>query len=189
MPEVELAVQRLPQRLSRDSTLTIARFFFPASPERARPIIEHVMGLDPPAVRALRASCLEYFADRYEDLLGKFDDHFEKACSLVEASLDPTPQQRQLIGAYFTMEYAYASAAFFNPSMIPAPDQEGLAPGHTRFLMSLRAVGEGHISSIVFRTGVLDPECNGRKEVDTTGDLWLSVLESIGQPAIIGEPA
>ena len=159
MPEVELAVRRLPQRLSRDSTRTIARFFF-SGPERARPIIEHVMGLDPPAVKAQLASCLEDFAGRHEDLLGKFDDHFEKACSLVGVSIDPTPQQRQLIGAYFTMEYAYASAALFNPSMIPAPDQEGLAPGHTRFLMSLRAVGEGHISSIVFRTGVLDPECN-----------------------------
>ena len=65
-------------------------------------------------------------------------------------------ERRLLIGAYFTNEYSVEGAALFNPSIVPAPDQAGLPPGEQRFVMSLRAVGEGHISSIEFRTGVID---------------------------------
>jgi hypothetical protein len=64
--------------------------------------------------------------------------------------------QKSLIGAYFTMEYSIESAALFNPSIVPHPDQSHLKKGSLRFIMSLRATGEGHISSIVFRSGVLD---------------------------------
>jgi hypothetical protein len=64
--------------------------------------------------------------------------------------------QKALIGAYFTKEYAIESAALFNPSIVPHPDQSHLKKGSLRFIMSLRATGEGHISSIVFRSGVLD---------------------------------
>jgi hypothetical protein len=64
--------------------------------------------------------------------------------------------QKSLIGAYFTMEYSIESAALFNPSIVPHPDQRHLKKGSLRFIMSLRATGEGHISSIVFRSGVLD---------------------------------
>jgi hypothetical protein len=64
--------------------------------------------------------------------------------------------QKALIGAYFTMEYSIESAALFNPSIVPHPDQSHLKKGSLRFVMSLRATGEGHISSIVFRSGVLD---------------------------------
>ena len=66
--------------------------------------------------------------------------------------------RRLLIGAYFTHEYAVEAAALFNPSIVPAPDQSGLASGAKRFVMSLRAVGEGHLSSIEFRSGVLDAD-------------------------------
>ena len=63
-----------------------------------------------------------------------------------------------LIGSYFTQEYALESAALFNPSMVWHPDQSGLEPGSRRFLLSLRATGEGHISSITFRSGTVDAE-------------------------------
>jgi predicted GH43/DUF377 family glycosyl hydrolase len=158
-PGTELAVHRLPRRLSRDASLTIARFFWPATPRRARSIIKRVMRLGPEAVSRLLGSIVADFGDRYEDLLGIFDDHFSEASQRVPLSHEPTLDQRCLIGAYFTMEYAYASAAFFNPSMVPAMDQSELEEGSTRFVMSLRAVGEGHISSIVFRTGILDRDC------------------------------
>ena len=69
-----------------------------------------------------------------------------------------TAARRLLIGAYFTHEYSVEAAALFNPSIVPAPDQSGLARGSLRFVMSLRAVGEGHLSSIEFRTGVLDAD-------------------------------
>jgi hypothetical protein len=65
-------------------------------------------------------------------------------------------ERRLLIGSYFTNEYSVEGAALFNPSLVPAPDQAGMAAGQRRFVMSLRAVGEGHISSIEFRTGVID---------------------------------
>ena len=65
-------------------------------------------------------------------------------------------ERRLLIGAYFTHEFSVEAAALFNPSMVLAPDQSGLPPGHCRFVMSLRAVGEGHTSSIEFRSGIID---------------------------------
>jgi predicted GH43/DUF377 family glycosyl hydrolase len=156
----DLAVRRLPQRLSRDASRTIARFFWPPSPRRARSIVKRVMRMGPETVSRMITTCVKDFGDRYEDLLGIFDHHYREARERISFSHEPTPDQAHLIGAYFTMEYAYASAAFFNPSMVPAMDQGGLEEGSTRFIMSLRAVGEGHISSIVFRRGVLDADCN-----------------------------
>ena len=72
-------------------------------------------------------------------------------------------QRRKLIGAYFCHEYTYAAAALMNPSIVPHPDQSGMRRGRVRFVMSLRAVGEGHISSIVFREGIAHPD--GRFEL------------------------
>jgi hypothetical protein len=69
----------------------------------------------------------------------------------------PTGARRELIGAYFTHEYSIEAAALGNPSIVVGPDQSGLAPGEVRFVMSLRAIGEGHVSSIEFRTGVVAP--------------------------------
>jgi predicted GH43/DUF377 family glycosyl hydrolase len=157
---MELAVKRLPHRMSRDATLTIARFFWPGNAQRARGIIQNVLNLDRETVTRQLGACLRDFAGRYVDLEGKFDDHVEEACARIPMTVKTTDDRRHLIGAYFTMEYAYASAAFFNPSMVPSRVQDEVPSGHTRFVMSLRAVGEGHISSIVFRAGVLDRECN-----------------------------
>jgi hypothetical protein len=64
-----------------------------------------------------------------------------------------TPTQLQLVGAYFLHEYSFEAAALFNPSIVPHPNQSGVAPGAIRFILSLRAVGEGHISSLTFRCG------------------------------------
>ena len=68
---------------------------------------------------------------------------------------EPSPSQRLLIGAYFMSEYSLQSAALFNPSIVPHPDQDGVPPGSLRFIMSLRATGEGHLSSIEFRSGLV----------------------------------
>ena len=89
---------------------------------------------------------------RFEELLER---HFALVAHRV-ADVDVSRERRLLIGAYFTNEYSVEGAALFNPSLVPAPDQAGLRSGETRFVMSLRAVGEGHISSIEFRTGVVD---------------------------------
>ena len=66
-----------------------------------------------------------------------------------------TDAQRQLIGAYFLHEYSFEAAALFNPSIVAHPDQSGVPGGERRFILSLRAVGEGHVSSLTFRSGLL----------------------------------
>ncbi|MHC4136721.1 MAG: glycoside hydrolase family 130 protein [Planctomycetota bacterium] len=151
-----IPVQRLRQRLRRDAGLTIARFFWPGSPQRAAAVIDRVRKLDPETASRLLDSCLDDFGERYDDLPGIFEDHCTEAVERVAATDAVSRERRQLIGAYFTMEYAYASAAFFNPSIVPAQDQSDVPAGSVRFVMSLRAVGEGHVSSLVFRTGLID---------------------------------
>src|SRR4051812_48543573 len=87
----------------------------------------------------------------------------------VVGVIDPAPfsrVQRQLVGAYFLNEYSFEASALFNPSIVAHPDQSGMADGHLRFVLSLRAVGEGHISSLTFRSGSIAPD--GTVKVDPT---------------------
>ncbi|MEZ6120028.1 MAG: hypothetical protein R3C28_26145 [Pirellulaceae bacterium] len=87
------------------------------------------------------------------------DEHYARAAALIgNESHRLTLERRRLIASYFTMEYAIASAALFNPSIVQHPNQNRVPAGGLRFLMSLRATGEGHLSSIVFRTGVIQPD-------------------------------
>ena len=85
-------------------------------------------------------------------------EHFDQASQVTPDARQLSASKQLLIGSYFTMEYAFASAALFNPSIVPHPDQSHLDENSLRFIMSLRATGEGHISSIVFRTGVIGPD-------------------------------
>lgn len=158
MADDTIAVEVLPDRLVRDPAKAITRFLWPGSQARAVEVIDRVLDLDPQVTSELLAWCLEVFGGRHDGLPVIFEDHYEQAKAHLCLLREPSPEQRQLIGAYFTMEYTYASAALFNPSMVPAFSQEGVAPGCVRFVMSLRAVGEGHVSSIVFRTGQLDAD-------------------------------
>jgi predicted GH43/DUF377 family glycosyl hydrolase len=150
-----LAVRRLPIRLTRDPAHTITRFFWLGS-ARARKIIDRVMGLDDRQVSHLLAATLQDFQHLPLDLPEIFLSHYEEAARRVVMPPALGPARQQLIGAYFTLEYAFASAALFNPCIAPAIRQDGVAPGSLRFAMSLRCVGEGHISSIVFRRGIVD---------------------------------
>src|SRR5437660_7008331 len=87
-----------------------------------------------------------------------FLEVFEQIRELLAAGDELSEQRRQLIGSYFLAEYSLEAAALFNPSIVPHPDQTGLPPGALRFILSLRATGEGHISSITFRTGIIHPD-------------------------------
>src|SRR5699024_1690884 len=103
--------------------------------------------------RSLVDQTLRDFADRHEDLRETFINHFNTVRHYIPPETRNFSEGQQLlIGAYFTMEYAVESAALFNPSIVPHPDQSQLPEGSLRFIMSLRAVGEGHISSLVFRS-------------------------------------
>lgn len=150
-----LALTRLPVRLTSDATQTITRFFW-QGPVRAAKVIDRVRRLNDDQTSCLLASTMRDFDHLHINLVDIFLAHYEEAAQRVEMPKPLTAERKKLIGAYFTLEYAFASAALFNPSMAPAVNQEGLEPGALRFAMSLRAIGEGHVSSVVFRRGVLD---------------------------------
>lgn len=155
MNEEPLAVNRLPVRLTADAALTITRLFW-AGPERARKIVDRIATLDDEQVSHLLAATRKDFSHLHDGLDNIFLAHYEQVRDRVDMPENTTTERKLLTGAFFTLEYAFASSALFNPSMTPAIDQEGLAPGSLRFVMSLRAIGEGHVSSIVFRRGVVD---------------------------------
>lgn len=159
MTDEPLIVKRLPVRLTADATLTITRLFW-AGPDRARRVIDRVMALSDRQVSELLAQTAREFDHLHIDLDDIFLEHYEQVASRLGVPKPPSVKRMLLIGAYFTLEYAFASSALFNPSMTPAIDQTDVPVGSLRFVMSLRAVGEGHISSIIFRRGVLDSAGN-----------------------------
>ena len=150
-----LQVERLHIRFQGDESRVITRPFLPADETRIRAIINRVTLLSDPQVEEILAQVFRDFQSRHKDLRAVFEEHFLKAIKLTGRVDGISQSRRLLIGAYFTMEYAIQSAALFNPSIVPHMNQSGIPEGSVRFVMSLRATGEGHISSIVFRTGVI----------------------------------
>jgi len=96
------------------------------------------------------------FSERHKDIRYIFERHLNEVKGYLPRDAVLSDVQRALIGVYFTMEYSIESVALFNPSIVLHPDQSHLDKGALRFIMSLRAIGESHVSSIVFRSGVLD---------------------------------
>jgi predicted GH43/DUF377 family glycosyl hydrolase len=161
-PPLEDLVARSPLRLRPDPGRVITKLFVPGDdvPEygtRSAAVIDRVMAMDESTVEAVLAAALERFGDRHDHLADTFTDHYTSVSHRLAPGAKPSEARCRLIGAYFTHEYAVEGAALFNPSVVPAPDQSGLAPDQLRFVMSVRAVGEGHLSSIGFRTGVIGP--------------------------------
>ncbi|MHC4203335.1 MAG: glycoside hydrolase family 130 protein [Planctomycetota bacterium] len=159
MSTESLSIRRLPLRLTPDSRRTITRFFWPGK-ERAIRIIERVKTLADNEIANSLEKIIKQFSDVNPGLEEILLEHYEKVVHQSGLGFDQDLEIRMLIGAYFSMEYAFESAALFNPSMIPSYDQEGVPEGSLRFTMSLRTVGEGHISSIAFRRGIVDGEGN-----------------------------
>ena len=125
---------------------------------RANHIVDRVLALSHPEVDALLASTLDNFDDRHRNLPEIFERRAAQMDDVFASHAGFSLAQRQLIGAYFLNEYSFESAALLNPSIVPHPDQTGLAEGCGRFILSLRAVGEGHISSLTFRAGHIDAD-------------------------------
>ncbi len=130
----------------------------PVQLSRARRIVQAVLDMPERSVATELAFVLEDFADRHTETRAFFDGRCESIMSLLRNNSAVSPARRQLIGAYFSLEYAYAAAAIMNPSVVVHPNQKGLKRGHTRIILSLRTVGEGHISSIAFREAELGPD-------------------------------
>ncbi len=122
---------------------------------RAQQVIDRILALSEASVASTLASTLAGFAQRHPDLDGSLLRNYEGVAGLVPDRDQLTVERRLLIGAYFTHEYSVEAAALSNPSIVTAPDQSGLGAGEQRFILSLRAIGEGHLSSIEFRSGVI----------------------------------
>jgi predicted GH43/DUF377 family glycosyl hydrolase len=124
--------------------------------ERVQKLARDILALDARTVRAELSVVLRDFEDRHWQIEKVFDDRFaeiEPKLGLEDRVIKR--ETRRLIGAYFCHEYSYAAAALMNPSVVRHPDQTGLQEGSVRILLSLRAVGEGHISTIAFREGII----------------------------------
>lgn len=151
-----LSVKRKRKKITRDPSRVITRMHLPHSADRTRRIIKRVLDMTEHQASAVLKQVYSDFSDRHRDIEDVFLRHFEAVSRFVPQNLSICNEKKKLLGAYFTMEYAIESAAIFNPSIVPHPDQANLKDNQLRFIMSLRAVGEGHISSIEFRSGIID---------------------------------
>jgi predicted GH43/DUF377 family glycosyl hydrolase len=138
-----------------ESARVIIRPFIPGEIHRIITIIGRALALTDQEVTRELDAVREEFDSRHFDIEGLLKIHFEKVQHHVFTQRSLSRDRQLLIGALFSGEYALESAAIFNPSIVAHPDQGGVAPGALRFVMSLRATGEGHISSIEFRSGIL----------------------------------
>src|SRR5438093_1314545 len=138
----------------------------PTDKTRANHIVDRVLALDPEAAANQLADVLENFQGRHRNLLETFESRADEMEEALAAHDTFSKIQRQLIGAYFLNEYSFEASALFNPSIVPHPDQSGIPAGSLRFILSLRAVGEGHVSSLTFRTGTV--AADGRIHVEPT---------------------
>ncbi|MDR9449936.1 MAG: glycoside hydrolase family 130 protein [Acidimicrobiia bacterium] len=168
-----IPVTRTAVRLVPDPHRVITKPFlpgeqvFPDGRSRGKLIIDRILAMSEGDVASTLAATRDRFADRHEGLNRILELNFAAVAGYVDRPQDVSLQRRLLIGAYFTHEYSIEAASLSNPSMVPAPDQIGLSPGEQRFVMSLRAIGEGHISSIEFRTGLID--AGGKVTLDEPG--------------------
>ena len=155
-----IPVRRTQIVLHPDRKRVLARPFYPATDERARRIWGQVMSLSESEVLTALEQVQADFGERHL----KIQEFLRRRCAQVQHWLrideKLSAERELLLGAYFTHEYSFEAAALFNPSIVPHPDQSNLPPGSLRFVLSLRATGEGHISSITFRTGFLDAKNN-----------------------------
>jgi predicted GH43/DUF377 family glycosyl hydrolase len=149
-------IKRKKKKILGDTSRVITRRHIPLDAHRIPKIIQRVVDLPDTTAESLLAQIMLDFAERHKDIRRVFGFHLNEVKDYVPHDAVLSETKKALIGAYFTMEYSIESAALFNPSIVLHPDQSHLEKGSLRFIMSLRAIGEGHVSSIVFRSGVLD---------------------------------
>jgi predicted GH43/DUF377 family glycosyl hydrolase len=158
-------VIRVDSRLTADPSRVLARLFVPGQEfvvdqeSRATGVLGRILALPEEVVAATIARVHASYDGRHRDLSGVFKEHYRQIAHRIPDGPPLSAARRDLLGAMFTNEFSVEGAALFNPSAVPHPDQSGLAAGECRFVLSLRAVGEGHLSSVEFRTGVLGPDC------------------------------
>lgn len=155
-------ITRSPQRLAANPARVITRLFVPGQEgfehheSRAGAVLARILALDEDQVRASLDDIVIRFNERHRDLAGTFRRHARELADRLDPVRELSEARKLLLGATFTSEYAIEGAALCNPSIVAHPDQGGTAAGSLRFVMSVRGIGEGHLSSIGFRTGIID---------------------------------
>ncbi len=172
-------VRRKRMKIRGDTSRVITLPHVPSKIPRINNIIKEVLKLPEAEAEQQLEETIHLFADRHRNLEKLLMRHYDRVSEYVIKKETISKTQKLLIGAFFTMEYSIESAALFNPSIVPHPDQSLLPEGSMRFIMSLRATGEGHISSIVFRSGIID------KNLTFNFD---SVSEYVETPRIVHDP-
>lgn len=160
---MRLPIVRKPIKVIPDPKRVIARYFFNGE-VRAKEVIMRVMNLSEAEVFGIVSPLLQEYSKRHRNITQVLLRHFRNVKNVLD-QLEIIPEnltepRKLLLGSYFTHEYSIESAAFFNPSIVEDPDQSELVAGSKRIIISFRAVGEGHISSIVFRRALIDKDNN-----------------------------
>ncbi|MBN2348168.1 MAG: glycoside hydrolase family 130 protein [Bacteroidales bacterium] len=160
---MHIPINRKDTKFYPDSKRVIARFLF-TDDKRAVNTIRSILDMSESEATFALNQTLRDYSMRHRNISKIFEKNFNKISHLfAELNIHPASidySRKILIGSYFTMEYSIESTAFFNPSVVEHPDQSETGPGERRVILSFRATGEGHLSSIVFRTGVLDRNSN-----------------------------
>ena len=159
-------VERSEISLVGNPNRVLCRLFIPGEEElirgtsRAKDLIMRVECLTDDEVSRALKDTLRRFSTRHPDLEHHLEMHFLAVSGFIEDAGTLSPDRKRLIGALLTQEYAFESTAYFNPSIVDHPDQTGVPHGYLRFVMSIRAVGEGHMSTLIFRTGMIGPDAS-----------------------------
>ena len=158
VPRQSIPLRRHDVAFHPESSRVIIRPFIPGKPQIIGSILARAQALSEVEAEAELQAVMEEFESRHFEIENVLLAHYEKVRSHISQKQPLSRVRQLLIGALFSGEYALESAALFNPSMVPHPDQSGVPDGGVRFIMSLRATGEGHISSIEFRTGIISTD-------------------------------
>lgn len=153
-----ITVERTKICLAPDSTRVLLKSFIPGDKNRMQRIFNRILTLTDQQINQQLEILMKGFQHRHKNFKQALLHNYEIATKALDNEIQVSDERRQLFGAFFSNEYSIESAAFFNPSMVPHDDQNNIPEGATHFIMSFRAVGEGHISSIAFRTGIIDKD-------------------------------
>jgi predicted GH43/DUF377 family glycosyl hydrolase len=156
VPLKPLNIKRRKEKFLSLPARVITKFYLPGDEKRARHIIDRVISLSEDEVNVILEAIIAGFSTRHKNVWQIFRKNFDEVERYLPTDMKISDDRRALIGAYFTHEYSIQAAAFFNPSIVDHPNQRDLEKGERRVILSFRSTGEGHISSIEFRGGVLD---------------------------------
>lgn len=152
-------IKKLSAKILPDPTKVVP-LFFEMSEARTKRIINMILKLEESETQTILKKVFQNYSNRHRYFEEILYSNYLRVEKHLQKPISPTKNQKLLLGSYFTKEYSISSAALFNPSMVIHPDQSGTKKDSIRYVMSLRAVGEGHISSIVFREGIIDKYSN-----------------------------